>query len=257
MTDSSAPVSIVIGAGSGIGRAIAEDLVAHGHRVVVADRDEASASEVATALHAVPATVEVTDESSVEQLFATAAETLGPVTGVVNSAGVSTLSAVIDHDVADFRRVVDVCLTGSLIVLKHAGRTVADGGSLVTVASLNARQPGSGMAAYCSAKAGVAMLTEVAALELAARQVRVNAISPGLVVTPLTQPAMDIPGIRESYLENTPLGRSGEPSEIAALARFLLSDETRWITGENIDINGGAHLARYPDLLGLVMKAFG
>jgi len=248
-------VSVVIGAGSGIGRAIATNLAGASAHVVVADREPDAAAAVAAEVGGTAVTIDVTDEAQVEALFSTAAG-LGPVTGVVNSAGVSTLSAVVDHDVADFRRVVDTCLTGSMIVLKHAGRAVADGGALVTIASLNARQAGTGMAAYCSAKAGVAMLTEVAALELAPRQIRVNAVSPGLVVTPLTQPAMDIPGIRESYLENTPLGRSGEPEEIAALVRFLLSGEARWITGENIDINGGAHLARYPDLLGLVTKAF-
>jgi len=248
-------VSVVIGAGSGIGRAIATSLAAAGAHVVVADREPDTAAVVAADVGGTAVTADVTDEAQVEALFATAVG-LGPVTGVVNSAGVSTLSAVVDHDVADFRRVVDTCLTGSLIVLKHGGRAIADGGALVTIASLNARQPGTGMAAYCSAKAGVAMLTEVAALELAPRGIRVNAVSPGLVVTPLTQPAMDIPGIRESYLENTPLARSGEPEEIAALVRFLLSDDARWITGDNIDINGGAHLARYPDLLRLVTKAF-
>ena len=248
-------VSVVIGAGSGIGRAIATNLAGASAHVVVADREPDAAAAVAAEVGGTAVTIDVTDEAQVEALFSTAAG-LGPVTGVVNSAGVSTLSAVVDHDVADFRRVVDTCLTGSMIVLKHGGRAVADGGALVTIASLNARQAGTGMAAYCSAKAGVAMLTEVAALELAPRGIRVNAVSPGLVVTPLTQPAMDIPGIRESYLENTPLGRSGEPEEIAALVRFLLSGEARWITGENVDINGGAHLARYPDLLGLVTKAF-
>jgi NAD(P)-dependent dehydrogenase (short-subunit alcohol dehydrogenase family) len=174
----------------------------------------------------------------------------------VNCAGVSTLGAIVEHDAAEFRRVVDVCLTGSFLVLKHGGRRIDDGGALVSLTSLNARQPGTGLAAYCAAKAGLVSLTEVAALELAPRQVRVNAVAPGLVVTPLTAPAMDIPGIRESYLDNTPLGRSGEPGEIGAVIRFLLSDDARWITGETMDVNGGAHLQRYPDLLGLVAEAF-
>ncbi|HWU31639.1 MAG TPA: SDR family oxidoreductase [Marmoricola sp.] len=249
-------VQVVIGGASGIGRAIAEALVATGDQVVIADRDEDLAAQVAAELNATPAQVEVTDEDSVSALFAGVLDTFGTLDGVVNSAGVSTLANIIDHDVAEYRRVVDVCLTGSMIVLKHGGRAVRDGGSLVTIASLNARQPGTGLAAYCSAKAGLVMLSQVAALELGARGVRVNTISPGLVVTALTQPAMDIPGIREDYIENTPLGRSGEPREVAAIARFLLSDESAWITGENIDINGGAHLKRYPDLVGLVTKAF-
>jgi NAD(P)-dependent dehydrogenase (short-subunit alcohol dehydrogenase family) len=239
-------VDVVIGAASGIGLTTARVLAASGHTVVAAvlqaDGDVRS--------------VDVTDEDSVCALLDGVLEQHGAFHGVVNCAGVSTLGAVVDHDAAEFRRVVDVCLTGAFLVLKHAGRRVADGGALVSLTSLNARQPGTGLAAYCAAKAGLVSLTEVAALELAPRKVRVNAVAPGLVVTPLTAPAMDIPGIRDSYLENTPLGRSGEPEEIAAAIRFLLSDDAAWITGETMEINGGAHLQRYPDLLGLVTKAF-
>jgi NAD(P)-dependent dehydrogenase (short-subunit alcohol dehydrogenase family) len=239
--------TVVIGGASGIGKATAEDLRAHGHTVVVAD----------LAPPADGVAVDVADEHSVAALFDGVVEEHGSFTGVVNCAGVSTLGAIVDHDAAEFRRVVDVCLTGSFLVIKHAGSRIADGGSLVTLSSLNGRQPGGGLVAYCSAKAGVNMLTEVAALELAVRGIRVNAVAPGLVVTPLTAPAMDIPGIEDDYLDNTPLGRSGEPSEIAAAIRFLLSEESRWITGESLDINGGAHLQRYPDLQKHVMAAFG
>ena len=239
-------VSVVIGGASGIGAATARLLADRGDRVVVADLPGTAAD--------VP--VDVTDEASVEALFERVVTEHGACHGVVNCAGVSTLSRVVDHDVAEWRRVVDVCLTGAFLVLKHAGRRVADGGSLVSLSSLNARQPGTGLAAYCAAKAGLVALTEVTALELGSRGVRVNAVAPGLVVTPLTAPAMDIPGVRDDYLDNTALGRSGEPDEIAAAIGFLLSDASSWITGETLDINGGAHLKRYPDLVGLVEKAF-
>lgn len=239
--------TVVIGGASGIGLATAEDLAEHGHTVVVAD--------LAPPPDGIA--VDVTDEDGVAGLFDRVVTEHGGFTGVVNCAGVSTLSPVVDHDAAEFRRVVDVCLTGAFLVLKHAGKRVVDGGSLLTLSSLNGRQPGGGLVAYCAAKAGVNMLTEVAALELASRGIRVNAVAPGLVITPLTAPAMDIPGIREDYLENTPLGRTGEPAEIAAAIRFLLGDESRWITGESLDINGGAHLQRYPDLNKHVMAAFG
>lgn len=126
---------------------------------------------------------------------------------------------------------------------------------MISLTSLNARQPGTGMGAYCAAKAGLAMLTEVAALELGARGVRVNAISPGLVITPLTAPAMDIAGIEDDYLENTPLGRAGRPEEVAEAAVYLA--KAQWLTGEVLDLNGGAHLRRYPDIHGHVMRAFG
>jgi NAD(P)-dependent dehydrogenase (short-subunit alcohol dehydrogenase family) len=239
-------VTVVIGAASGIGLATAAALTDAGHTVVRADLTDADGL----------AHVDVTEEDSVAALFDSVVDEHGGFHGVVNCAGVSTLGAIVEHDAAEFRRVVDVCLIGAFLVIKHGGRRIDDGGALVSLTSLNARQPGTGLVAYCAAKAGLVSLTEVAALELAPRQVRVNAVAPGLVVTPLTAPAMDIPGIRESYLENTPLGRSGEPGEIAAVIRFLLSDDARWITGETVDVNGGAHLQRYPDLLGLVAKAF-
>lgn len=243
----SSPVTVVIGGASGIGEATARDLEDHGHTVIVADLVPPPGGIV----------VDVTDEQAVADLFDEVITRHGAFTGVVNCAGTSTLGAVVDHDAAEFRRIVDVCLTGAFLVIKHAGARVADGGSLVTLSSLNGRQPGGGLAAYCSAKAGVNMLTQVAALELAARRIRVNAVAPGLVITPLTAPAMDIPGVEDDYLANTPLGRSGEPGEIAAAVRFLLSEDSRWITGESLDINGGAHMQRYPDLMGHVQKAFG
>ncbi|MEQ6903479.1 SDR family NAD(P)-dependent oxidoreductase [Nocardioides sp. YIM 152588] len=251
-------VSVVVGGASGLGLATARRLAEDGDLVVIGDVDGDGAERAAKALgedHEGWA-VDVTDEAAVQGLFEGVAARHGALHGLVNCAGVSTLSPVVDHDAAEWRRVVDVCLTGSFLVLKHAGRHVADGGSLVTLASLNARQPGTGMAAYCAAKAGVVALTEVTALELGRRRVRVNAVAPGLVVTPLTAPAMDIPGVREEYVANTPLGRPGLPDEIAAACRFLLSDDAAWITGETMDINGGAHLQRYPDLMGLVTKAF-
>ncbi|QDQ98303.1 SDR family NAD(P)-dependent oxidoreductase [Tomitella fengzijianii] len=240
-------VTVVIGAASGIGAATAEVLKDAGHVVVRADLQAGDGVSP----------VDVTDEASVEALFDAVVAEHGAFTGAVNCAGVSTMSPVVDHDAAEFRRTVDVCLNGTFLVLKHAGKRVADGGSLVSLSSLNARQPGAGLAAYCSAKAGIVMLTEVTALELAPRRIRVNAVSPGLVVTPLTTPAMQIPGVRDDYVENTPLGRSGEPSEIGAAIRYLLSDDAAWVTGENLDINGGAHLLRYPDLPKHVMAAFG
>ena len=239
--------TVVIGAASGIGAAIAEHLRVRGHHVIAAD--------LVSSASILP--VDVADEGTVQALFERIVAERGSFTGVVNCAGTSTLSPVLDHDSAEFRRILDVSLVGAFHVLKHAGGRIAEGGSLVTLASLNGTQPGSGLVAYCTAKAGLLMLSKVTALELAPRQVRVNTISPGLVVTPLTSPAMDIPGVREDYVENTPLGRPGTGLEIAAACEYLLSDGAAWTTGEDIQVNGGAHLKRYPDLLGLIKKAFG
>ncbi|MCK9932657.1 SDR family oxidoreductase [Frankia sp. Mgl5] len=257
--DGAGRVAVVVGGASGIGRATSEALAGRGYRVVVADRDGALAAEVAKVLgepHE-SAAADVTDETSVAALFDGVHDRLGRLDAVVNSAGIGGLGRIVDLPLAEFRAVVDVSLTGGFLVAKHAGRHLGRGGALVSLSSLNARQPGVGLAAYCSAKAGLSMLTQVAALEFAERGIRVNAVAPGLVHTPLTAPAAQVPGIIEDYLANTPLGRAGTPEEIAQAVLYLCSDAASWITGEVLDINGGAHMARYPDMLAHVARAFG
>lgn len=244
--------SLVIGAASGIGLATARALAAEGDRVTLADRDADGARARAAELGAphTAAHVEVTDEASVQALF----EQTGPVDVVVNCAGFSTVGMITDLAVEDFRAVVDVCLNGAFIVAKHAGRTLREGGALVSISSLNGRQPAAGMSAYCAAKAGLSMLTQVAALEWGPRGIRVNAVAPGFVHTPLTAPAAAVPGVVEEYVENTALGRAGTPEDIAEAVLYLCSPKASWLTGEVLDLNGGAHMKRYPDVMGHVMK---
>ncbi|WP_422745338.1 SDR family NAD(P)-dependent oxidoreductase [Mycobacterium sp. WMMD1722] len=252
MIDASDRVAIVIGAASGIGWATAQALSADGYRVVLADRNTDGARDRAAELgtpHSA-ATVDVIDENSVEALFAQT----GTLDAVVNCAGFSNVGLITDMPVDQFREVIDVCLTGGFIVAKHAGRMLREGGVLVQISSLNGRQPASGMSAYCAAKAGLSMLTQVAALEMGARGIRVNAVAPGFVHTPLTAPAASVPGVVEDYLENTALGRAGTPEDVANAVRYLCSPGAAWLTGEILDLNGGAHLKRYPDILGHVMK---
>ena len=242
--------AVVVGGASGIGRAVAHALAADNCRVTVADRNTEGARAVATELgdpHTA-ATVDVTDEDTVRALF----EQADALDVVVNTAGYSGVGLITDLAVEDFRSVVDVCLTGAFLVIKHGAPRLRDGGALVSISSLNGRQPAAAMSAYCAAKAGLSMLTEVAALELAPRGIRVNAVAPGFVHTPLTEPATQIPGVLEEYLENTPLGRAGTPEDIAEAVVFLC--KATWLTGEVLDLNGGAHMKRYPDILGHVMK---
>ncbi|BBZ12543.1 SDR family NAD(P)-dependent oxidoreductase [Mycobacterium branderi] len=245
--------AVVVGGASGIGRAVAHALAADGCRVTVADRNADGARAVAAELgdpH-VSANVEVTDEDSVRRLFADT----GPLDVVVNTAGFGGVGLITDLAVEDFRSVVDVCLTGAFLVIKHAAPQLHDGGALVSLSSLNARQPAAAMSAYCAAKAGLSMLTQVAALELGARGIRVNAVAPGFVHTPLTEPVTQIPGVLDDYLENTALGRGGTPEEVAEAVVFMC--KAPWLTGEVLDLNGGAHLKRYPDVYGHVMKLAG
>lgn len=248
----SARETVVIGAASGIGWATARALAAQGDRVTLADRNVDGARDRAAELgdpHT-GAHVEVTDEASVQALF----QQTGPLDVVVNCAGFSTVGMITDLAAEDFRGVVDVCLNGAFIVAKHAGRALREGGALVSISSLNGRQPAAGMSAYCAAKAGLSMLTQVAALEWGPRGIRVNAVAPGFVHTPLTAPAAAVPGVVEEYVENTALGRAGTPEDIAEAVLYLCSPKASWLTGEVLDLNGGAHMKRYPDVMGHVMK---
>ena len=252
-------VAVIIGGASGIGWATAQLLAEQGCRVTIADRNEELAHQRATELgdpHSW-ASVEVTDEDSVAALFDGVVRREGGVHVVVNCAGFSGFGLITELDAEQFRSVIDVCLTGAFLVIKHAGRHLPDGGTLVSLTSLNARQPAIGMSAYCAAKAGLSMLTEVAALELGPRGVRVNAVAPGFVHTPLTEGAVAIPGVLDEYVENTALGRAGTPEDVAAAVAFLCSPQSSWLTGEILDLNGGAHLKRYPDIHQHLLKLMG
>lgn len=243
-------MAVVIGGASGIGWATAQVLAHEGCRITIADRNTDGAAQHAAELgdpHTWAA-VEVTDEDSVARLFDGVVAREGNLHVVVNCAGFSGFGLITELDAEQFRSVVDVCLTGAFLVIKHAGRHLGEGGALVSLTSLNGRQPAIGMSAYCSAKAGLSMLTQVAALELGPRGVRVNAVAPGFVHTPLTEGAAAIPGVVDEYVENTALGRPGTPEDIAAAVAFLCSPQSGWLTGEILDLNGGAHLKRYPDI---------
>jgi len=257
MTDTR--TAVIIGGASGIGWATAQLLAAEGCRVTIADRNTELAQQRGAELgdpHTWSA-VEVTDEDSVAALFDEVSGRDGGLQVVVNCAGFSGFGLITDLDAEQFRSVIDVCLTGAFLVIKHAGRHLGPGGSLVSLTSLNARQPAIGMSAYCAAKAGLSMLTQVAALELGPKGVRVNAVAPGFVHTPLTEGAAVIPGVVEEYVENTALGRAGTPEDIAAAVVFLCSPQSSWLTGEILDLNGGAHLKRYPDIHQHLIKLMG
>jgi len=253
-------VALITGAASGIGRGIAERFVADGATVVGGDIDEAGLARLREDLGVERVTTtrcDATSEADQAALADLAVERHGRLDVAVANAGRGSFAMVLEHPLEEWQAVMDLCLTGVFLTVKHAGRVMSDGGSILTIASLNAVQPAAGMSAYCTAKAGVAMLTKVAAMELGPRRIRVNAIAPGLVETNATGAFWQIPGVVEEFVENTTIGRFARPSDIAALAAFLAGDEASFITGGLHLIDGGAATKRYPDLPGALARLAG
>jgi NAD(P)-dependent dehydrogenase (short-subunit alcohol dehydrogenase family) len=246
----SGKVAVVTGGASGIGLASVQRFAAEGARVMIADVDNQGAAEVASRLgdSVIGMRCDVRDESEVERLVDSTVRELGALDIAFANAGIGSFGHVADTDLGEWRRVLDVDLIGPLLTTKHASRHMSAGGSIILNASLNAVQPAAGMSAYCCAKAGVAMLAQVAALELGPRGIRVNAIGPGLVRTPLTEGMWLVPSIVDEFDENAPLATDTSADDVANLVTFLASDEASSITGTLHLIDRGAHTKRYPDL---------
>lgn len=225
--------AIVTGAASGIGAAAARALDEAGAAVTKLD---ASAGEGILAC-------DVTDELAVESAFAEAT----PFTDVLHAAGVMSAGEVSTLTLTDFRRVIEVNLIGSFLVARAGARRIADRGTITLVASQAGRKGGAGWSAYCASKFGVIGLVESLAQELAARGVRVNAVCPGTVDTPMTRFAINqladhkntTPGdVRDDYLAGIPFGRFATPAEVAGVCVFLASPLAGYVSGASIVVDG-------------------
>jgi len=248
-------VAVVTGGGSGIGAATARRFVGDGARVLLADRNPDALATTTADLGDAAAgeVVDVTVESDVERMVASAIERFGTLDIAVNCAGFGTFGLVADHPVEEWRAVVDTCLTGVFLSVKHEAAAMRERGTgaIVNVASINSRVPSIGMAAYCCAKAGVEMLTRVAAMELGPFGVRVAGVGPGFVDSPLTAFTAQVPKVREAYVASIPMGRAGQPDDIADAVAFLVSDDGRWVSGDTLFVDGAEMTRGYPDLTNL------
>ena len=244
--DINGTAAIVTGAASGLGAATAKALADAGAKVTIFDLNEESGVAHAEAIGGHFARVDVSDEQSVIDGIASAREAHGPARILVSCAGIGPASKTVGrrgpHKLSLFKKVIDVNLTGVMLTCRAVGRHMVErgeGGVLVNLASSAARIALPGAAEYCVSKAGVVMLTQVMAMELLSHGIRVNAIGPGFIETPMTAAMREDPEGRARMEGMTPMGRLGQPIEIANAALYLLSEESSYTTGHTLYPNGG------------------
>ena len=238
-------VAVITGGASGIGAATAAHLLENGWKVAILDLD-APPLEKARAAHDGRTDVsvhalDVTDEPAVEVVLEAIEAELGPVTGVVNCAGIAADRHVLDTPVALFRKILDVNVVGTFLVGRAAARLMRarGGGVIVNIASISGLRGSKGRAAYGASKGAVVTLTQVMANDLAADGIRVNAIAPGPVETPMVE-AVHSGADRALYHRFVPMNRYAAPREIATAIAFLLDDsQSGFVTGEILAVDGG------------------
>ena len=240
---------IVTGASSGIGRAAAELFLRQGDRVALLSRRKETLDRLAegTASRAIPIAADLSDERETESAVARAVESLGGLDVLINSAGILKSGNIEASSLEMWDEMMNINLRSVFHLMKLATPHLESSrGNIVNVSSVTGLRSFPGILAYCVSKAGVDQLTRCAALELAAKGIRVNAVNPGVVVSGLHRAGGMKDEPYEAFLEHSktthPLGRVGEASEIADLIYFLASDQAGWITGATVSIDGGRAL---------------
>ena len=243
---------VVTGASSGIGRATALRFGKAGAAVLAVGRDLAALDEVATSVRgeggqAATCVADITAAEAPETIVRAALERLGGLTTLVNAAGIIASGAIDQTDDALWDRMMDINARAPFRLMRAAVPALVESrGSIVNVSSVTGLRSFPGVLAYCVSKSAVDQLTRCAALELASKGVRVNAVNPGVVISNLHRRGGMTEEQYAAFLQRSkethPLGRPGDPAEIADLIYFLASDQAGWITGETISVDGGRHL---------------
>jgi glucose 1-dehydrogenase len=243
-------VAIVTGGAKGIGLAIAKRFASDGARVVIADINDDAGSHAAQEVGAHGAVrfvrCDVGDKAEVENLVGSTVQAWGSIDVLVNNAGIAHGADFLDVSEADFDRVLRVNLKGTFLVGQAVARQMVEQikaggapGTIVNMSSINAVVTIGNLVAYSASKGGINQLTKVMALSLAPHGIRVNAIGPGSIMTDMLASIATDKSAKHRLLSRTPLGRIGDPAEIAAIAAFLASDEASYVTGQTIYADGG------------------
>ncbi|WP_230531507.1 SDR family NAD(P)-dependent oxidoreductase [Microvirga roseola] len=237
---------LVTGGASGIGLAVVEAVLDKGWRAVVIDRDERSLDQCRASLDRFAGRIrfeplDIADENAVVRSIAQIEADEGPITGLVNSAGIAKDIPSLETSAEVFRRMLEVNLIGSFVVSREVALRMRSrgAGSIVNIASVSGVRGNVGRVAYGASKGGVVTMTQVMAVELAPMGIRVNAIAPGPIETPLVR-EVHTDQVRATWLAMVPQGRYGQPADIASMAAFLLDDAlSGFVTGQFICVDGG------------------
>lgn len=238
---SSKPIALVTGGAQGIGAACGKALAADGYHVVLADVQD-SVMETAAALGGTGMICDMTDAEAILGMFDKIEADLGPVTALVNNAGVAMPGDFLSYDLEAFDRVISINLRGVFIALQRAARTMVDRGiegAIVNMSSINSVVAIPAIPAYCASKGGVNQITKSGALALAEKNIRVNAVGPGSIDTEMMAGVNADPTAMARVMSRTPLKRVGTVEEIADVVAFLCSPKSSYITGETIYVDGG------------------
>jgi 3-oxoacyl-[acyl-carrier protein] reductase len=240
-------VAIVTGASRGIGRAVALQLAAAGVKIVASARNvEALASLVAdieaSGGQAISVPTDITSGEDVERLLSSATDRFGRVDILVNNAGITRDALLVRMKDADWDAVLATNLKGAFLCARAAARimTKQRRGRIINIASVVGEMGNAGQANYCASKAGLIGLTKSMARELARRNITVNAVAPGFIVSDMTSGLSE--KVKESLLGQVPLGRFGQVEDVAAAVAFLASEQAAYITGQTLGVNGGMYM---------------
>jgi len=240
-------IALVTGGARGIGLAVTKALAAEGAIPVIADINEQGAREALSTLgtsDGLALAVNVADEASVTSMVQAIVDRFGRVDILVNNAGIGGNTPFLDIKLEEWNRTISINLTGAFLVAQACAREMVKqrGGKIINIASLSGQRGGHGRAAYGAAKAGLELLTKVMAVELAEFGINVNNIAPGAIETEMAKFAHDQP-TRAAYNYLIPMTRYGTPEEIADAAVFLCSDESRYVQGHTLNVDGGFRTA--------------